>query len=113
MELADILKEQWSEFPKSQHGYEADWWIKAIEADKAWEYNDSFNQVNIGIIDAGFDYNHDELKNVIKSVSKENIPHDHGTHVAGIIAAAADNFGMAGIVWKAQLYTADVFLEEN
>lgn len=113
MELADILKEQWSEFPKSQHGYEADWWIKAIEADKAWEYNDSFNQVNIGIIDAGFDYNHDELKNVIKSVSKENIPHDHGTHVAGIVAAAADNFGMAGIVWKAQLYTADVFLEEN
>ena len=106
IDFEDVSNDQWDDFPKSRNGYEADWWIKAVEADKAWSYNESFNQINIGIIDSGFDFNHDDLKNVIKSASRDNDPDIHGTHVAGIIGAEANNsVGIAGIVWKAQLYT--------
>jgi subtilisin family serine protease len=82
------------------------WYLKAINIDKAWEQTTGSNQIVIAVIDNGFDLNHPELKdkavkpyNVIDkttdvSPSKEN----HGTHVAStIVAKGNNNQGLVGI----------------
>ena len=37
------------------------WGVKSIEADKAWDYRDQMQKVNIGVIDAMFDVSHEDL----------------------------------------------------
>ena len=82
------------------------WYLKAININKAWEQTTGNNQIVIAVIDNGFDLNHPELKgkavkpyNVIDKTtdvrpSKEN----HGTHVASTIVAKGDNNqGLVGI----------------
>lgn len=82
-----------------------DFWLKYIDADEAWEYDDYYNSdylndITVGVVDAGFASNHPELSSRIHVISTENSPHDHGTHVSGIIAADADNGqGLAGVIY--------------
>ena len=84
------------------------WWLEAIQAPSAWEYNNQLNKIKIGVIDCGFDKNHEDLRNVIKFTSKESDIQEHGTLVAGIIAAEANNRrGMAGINHNCELLTYD------
>lgn len=97
-------KEEWSE--KKPDG--SNWWIEAIEAPSAWEEDCDFDTIKVGIVDNGFDTGHEDLKNKIKYVSPVNNKADHGTHVAGIIGAEANNKkGITGIVWNCELYTYD------
>jgi RNA polymerase subunit RPABC4/transcription elongation factor Spt4 len=99
-----IFGEKWSEDNPSGNN----WWIEAINAPSAWDYNDYFESINIGIVDSGFDVKHKDLNGVIKSVSKYNDASGHGTHVAGIIGAHDNNkIGITGVVWNAQIYTHD------
>lgn len=107
-----MFGDDWSEDDPSGNN----WWIEAINAPSAWNYNNQINPVNIGIVDNGFDVNHEDLKGVIKHVSKYNDSNIHGTHVAGIIGANANNkIGITGVVWNAQIYTHDYELtpEQN
>ena len=82
------------------------WYLKAIDINKAWEQTTGNKQVVIAVIDNGFDLNHPELigkavkpYNVINkssdvSPSKEN----HGTHVTStIVANGNNNQGLVGI----------------
>lgn len=88
----------------------ANWWLKAIQANEAWDYNDRFNNIKIGIVDSGFDTGHEDLniKFARKSNEDANNKDDHGTHVAGIIGATANNGkGVAGIVWNKELICYD------
>ena len=72
--------------------------------------------VTVAVIDTGVDYNHPDLvKKVVKGydfVNADNDPMDdfgHGTHVAGIIAAQANNnFGIAGVSWNAKILAIKV-----
>ena len=68
--------------------------------------------VMVAVIDTGVDYNHpDLLGKVVKGydfVNGDADPMDdygHGTHVAGIIAAKANNsnYGIAGVSWNAKI----------
>lgn len=88
------------------------WWLETIQAPSAWDYNNRFNSIKIGVVDNGFDIDHEDLKiNLINpnENSSDKNKKNHGTHVAGIIGATANNEkGITGIVWNKDLYCADV-----
>lgn len=87
------------------------WWLEAIEARSAWDYSDRFSKINIGIVDAGFETEHPELKGKITFPNDKqagrNIADSHGTHVAGIIAANHNGMGIAGVCDNSELICID------
>lgn len=88
----------------------SNWWLEAIEVPGAWEYNDYFSKIKIGIVDSGFDTDHEDFEEVDITVlnSDFNSKDVHGTHVAGIIGAKHNNGkGITGIVWNKELICYD------
>lgn len=88
-----------------------DWWAEAIGAYRAWEWlslveNGGGSSVNVGIIDSGFDLDHEEFEGRI-SLMKEYSGNDqadiHGTAVAGIIGAANNDVGLHGVCSAADM----------
>ena len=84
------------------------WGLEAVKAPAAWTGNDMRSPVKVGVVDSGFDSSHEDLVNIInKTEQPEGLSSDvmeHGTHVAGIIAAEAGNRkGVAGSSWNAEL----------
>lgn len=83
-----------------------------IFAREAWDIVTEAPDVIIAVADTGIDLSHPDLDSQMIAGGKDffnndDTPqdlHGHGTHVAGIIAAEANNgVGMAGLVWKASL----------
>ncbi|WP_328323719.1 S8 family serine peptidase [Kribbella sp. NBC_00382] len=82
-----------------------------IGADKAWAVNPGSKSITVGVLDTGVDDQHQDLKanfDASKSAScaygkADTRPGawrpvaEHGTHVAGTIAAAKDGKGMTGV----------------
>ncbi len=88
------------------------WHIEAIDARGAWGYSSLLSHINLGVIDGGFDTDHEELAGKIvfpsKREERRNRPNHHGTHVAGIIAAEQDNgVGISGICPDSTLICTD------
>lgn len=96
-----------------------DWWLRYIDADDAWEYDNYYNSdfltnMTLGIVDNGFSRHIDLDGRISSFVTDEDSPNlalDHGTHVAGIMAAIADNGeGLAGTLHNnSNLVVADIF----
>ncbi|NPU90362.1 MAG: S8 family serine peptidase [Gammaproteobacteria bacterium] len=122
---------QWGLFNNGQNGGVAG---IDIGAEIAWSRRTDTRNIVIGVIDSGVDYNHPDIRpNVwtnpaeasgrtgidddgngyiddihgIDTINGDSNPMDdngHGTHVAGVIAAAGnDGFGIAGVAWKASM----------
>lgn len=96
----------------------SNWWIKATDVDKAWDYDEYFSDIDVGIVDTGFDPTHEDLEGKIvfpnEFFEKNNAPSYHGNHVAGIIGAQQDNGkGLAGIVRDGKLICVDWQADEN
>ncbi len=89
----------------------SNWWLEAIDARQAWDYSDYFSTVNLGVLDAGFETEHPELTGKISfpddKQARRNVPHSHGTHVAGIISANHNGAGIAGVCNNARLICID------
>lgn len=90
----------------------SNWWIKATDIDKAWDYDKYFSDIDVGIVDTGFDPSHEDLESKIvfpnEFFEKNNAPTYHGNHVAGIIGAKQDNGkGLSGIVRDGRLICID------
>ncbi len=104
----DWYTEEWNE----ESPYGNNWWLEAIDARSAWGYDSLYEHIEIGVVDGGFDTEHDELKGKItfpsKSEESRNRSNSHGSHVAGIISANADNgVGISGICQDAELICVD------
>ena len=88
-----------------------DWWAEAIGAYTAWEYAEPRQTIRVGIVDDGFWTEHEDLLGKFTFVTNDNCntPAQHGTHVAGIIAAGNNDVGIRGIADTAALYCADLW----
>lgn len=86
-----------------------DWWAEAIGAYTAWNDSDECLPIKVGIIDTGFDADHEDLSGRITFLQNysTNSKDDHGTHVAGIIGANNNTVGIRGIADSANLICVD------
>lgn len=96
----------------------SNWWIKATDIDKAWDYDEYFSDIDVGVIDTGFNPNHEDLEGKIvfpnEFFEKNNAPAYHGNHVAGIIGARQDNVkGISGVVRDGRLICIDWEADEE
>ena len=82
--------------------YDYQWHLPVIEADKAWDKGATGFGVRVAVVDTGIWYLHPDLYyNIDFSASATFVPgttdfldgEGHGTHVAGIIAAADNDWG--------------------
>ncbi len=83
------------------------WGVEAINALGAWQYEEYMTTVKVGVHDSVFDEDHKDLK--FKETWNNEVPGtqnwaDHGTAVAGIIAATHNDKGIAGVVINKELY---------
>ncbi|MBQ3427782.1 MAG: S8 family serine peptidase [Clostridia bacterium] len=91
------------------------WQSEMVKADFAWELATYGNGVNVAIIDSGCNTHTDIIGNLAGGHNyilntddySDNI--GHGTHVAGIIAAEHNNFGIMGVAPKVQIYALKCF----
>lgn len=100
--------------------FESQTHLSIIRAVEAWNtYTKGSENVKVVVCDTGISVNHEDLKDntradmcldtVLNSGGMCPITSAHGTQVAGIIAATADNgVGVAGVTWKAQLIPVQV-----
>jgi subtilisin family serine protease len=92
------------------------WGVDRIDAEVVHTNGDNRGAgVNIAIIDSGIDYNHSDLNDNYAGgydfVNGDTDPMDdngHGTHVAGIVAAEDNGFGVVGVAPEASLYALKV-----
>lgn len=91
------------------------WGFETIETPAAWkllkENENKVNPVRIGLIDAGFDTQHEDLKDCFVEVIYNTSSNEHGTHVAGTMAANTDNVeGICGVYpyGKNNLYAVSI-----
>lgn len=95
--------------------YSSSWGLQDIGAEPAHQSNYTGKGVKIAMLDTGIDYNHPDLAPNYKGgydfINSDNDPMDdngHGTHVAGILAAARNGQGVVGVAPDAQLYAVKV-----
>ncbi len=91
--------------------YSEQWHLPSISTPQAWDVTTGSNDVTLAVIDTGVDYDHEDLEgrcvagyNYVDRNTDPMDDHGHGTHVAGIAAAAGDNSsGVAGVDWKVRI----------
>jgi subtilisin family serine protease len=89
----------------------------------AWSRNLSAKGVRIAVIDTGVDPYHPELQGRVRWELGYNFKDSngdsqdlsgHGTHVAGIVAAAGNNgLGIAGVAWDAEILPVKIMDEKG
>ena len=122
--------EETEETPKTNDPRVSEQWaLESIHAFEAWELlkEHQAQRVSVAVIDEGFELDHEDLKgNLIKTdggpyatynavdgssdVSEMKYGGGHGTHVAGIIAAEANNgIGVAGASYNQNIIPIKAF----
>jgi subtilisin len=104
----EIAKAEASEYSES-------WALEDVGAEPVHSTGYTGKGVKIAVLDTGIDYKHPELARNYKEgydfINKDKDPMDdngHGTHVAGILAAAKNGKGIVGAAPDAQIYAIKV-----
>jgi hypothetical protein len=91
------------------------WSLEKVGLPAAWDVTTGRQTISIGIVDSGVDSGHPDLDGHV--TVGENFSTDldndddfgHGTHVAGIVGASANNAqGIAGVDWNANILSVKV-----
>jgi len=102
--------------------YVNQWYIDRIGLDEAWDISKCNNEVTVAVIDTGIDHYHPDLADNILTeyawdftTGTDDACFDsHGTHVAGIIAAIANNNeGITGASYNANIIPIRVTDDEE
>jgi lantibiotic leader peptide-processing serine protease len=95
--------------------FDLQWGHTAVDAPAAWATGVRGAGVRVAVLDTGYDLTHPDLvPNINFDLSRNFVegetlqyqlpdPFSHGTHVAGTIAAAQNDFGVIGIAPQAEL----------
>jgi subtilisin family serine protease len=105
-----------------QHNFEIQltpWGVSAIHAPAVWPVTRGRN-VDVAVVDSGIDTKHPDLVHAYAGgynvVDPSKPPEDdfgHGTHVAGIIAAADNTFGTVGVAPEVKLWALKVLAQDG
>lgn len=98
------------------------WMLDSVHAPEAWEKVKTNNRVTVAMFDTGCTVEHEDLAdNVVAAydATGESGTGDisdigHGTHVAGIISAVANNEkGIAGVSYNANVASVQIFVGDE
>lgn len=99
------------------------WGMDAIDAPEAWNAGFTGKGASVFVLDSGIDAEHPDLApNLNTELSKSFIKNEdwnirpgrffnHGSHVAGTIAAAQNGIGVIGVAYEAELVAVKVLSE--
>lgn len=99
------------------------WGMDAINAPEAWNAGFTGKGASVFVLDSGIDAEHPDLApNLNTSLSASFVPGEdwniregrffnHGSHVAGTIAAASNGIGVIGVAYEAELVAVKVLSE--
>lgn len=94
-----------------------DWGIQSANIPAAWNSGFTGRGVKIAVIDSGISP-HGDLSVVggistVNYTSSYNDDQGHGTHVAGIIGALDNSFGVKGVAYESELYAVKAFNQDG
>jgi subtilisin family serine protease len=102
--------------------YAGQWHLPVIQAEGAWGQGITGAGIRVAVVDTGIWYHHPDLQaNIDMAAGATFVPgtHDflddngHGTHVAGIIAAADNSWGTIGVAPNATLIPVKVLAADG
>jgi len=100
--------------PATSPSQKLPWGIERVNSNDVWDVATG-SGVNVAVVDTGVDRTHPDLvanlrggANFVATVRSYNDDNGHGTHVAGIIAAADNTIGVVGVAPKANIYAVKV-----
>ena len=91
------------------------WGLEAVHAYEAWDTARVEGSVVVAVLDSGVNAQHEDLAdrvlpgfNALNEGADATDTYGHGTHVSGIIAATANNKGVAGVSYNAKILPVKV-----
>ncbi|GAB2467043.1 S8 family serine peptidase [Promicromonospora xylanilytica] len=110
-------------------GEATQWDMEMIKADQALEINPGSPDVTVGVLDSGIDASHPDLASQVDADQSVNCTDggrpdlsatgwlpttsDHGTHVAGTIAAAQNGVGIVGVAPGVKMASVKVVSDDG
>jgi subtilisin family serine protease len=102
-------------FIPSDKSFKKQWYLNQISAPKAWDTTRGSSSITVAVIDGGVQKDHPDLAGKIvkpyNAVTGGTIykADNHGTHVAGIIAASMNGKGIAGVAPNVKIMPINAF----